>query len=107
MSLLTDDNKKELQIYDALKAVMDPEVGINIIDLGLVYKIKFTAAEGILIEMTFSTRACPMGNIILQNVEETARELFPSTPTVVKLVWDPIWTPDFITPAGKIALNRR
>lgn len=106
MSLLTDNNKKELQVYEALKNVMDPEVGINIIDLGLVYKIKSSDDDGILVEMTLSTKACPMGSIILGDVEKTVRGLFPQAQIDVKLVWEPTWTSDFITPAGKKALNR-
>jgi len=106
MSLVPDNNKKELQIYDALKSVMDPEVGINIIDLGLVYKIRYSPEEGILVEMTFSTRACPMGNIILEDVKKTAQSLFPEVKINVVLVWDPVWTTDFITPGGKKGLKR-
>jgi metal-sulfur cluster biosynthetic enzyme len=105
MSFISDENKKELEIYDALKSVIDPEVGINIIDLGLVYKIKYDPTEGILIEMTLSSRACPMGNIILGRVEETAQTLFPEIKINIKLVWQPLWDPAFITPAGKKALN--
>lgn len=106
MSLLTDNQKKEVQIYDELKKVIDPEVGINIIDLGLVYKIKYSEENGILIEMTLSTRACPMGNIILENVEKTTQAVFPGVKINTQLVWEPSWSPDFITPAGKKALNR-
>lgn len=106
MSLISDENKKELEIYDALKSVMDPEVGINIIDMGLIYKIKYDQAEGIYIEMTLSSKACPMGNIILGDVEKATQTLFPETKVNIKLVWEPEWNPGFITAAGKKALNR-
>jgi metal-sulfur cluster biosynthetic enzyme len=107
MSLLSDNNKKELQIYDLLKNVIDPEVGINIIDFGLIYKINYSKEGGIHIEMTLSSKACPMGTVIVSDVESTLRSAFPATDVDVKLVWYPSWTPEFITPSGKKALNHR
>jgi metal-sulfur cluster biosynthetic enzyme len=105
MSFITEENKKEIQIYDALKSVIDPEVGINIVDLGLIYKIKYHEKEGILIDMTLSTRACPMGDIIQRNVVNVIQALFPETKVTVNLVWQPSWNTSFITPAGKKALD--
>lgn len=106
MSFISEENRKELLIYDALKNVIDPELGINIIDMGLVYKIKYSAATGILIEMTLSTKACPMGNIIREDVENTVQALFPGEDVIFKLVWEPVWTPEFISAAGKKALGQ-
>ena len=106
MSFITEENRNELKIFEALKNVIDPELGINVIDMGLVYKIKFDFEKGILIEMTLSTKACPMGNIIREDVENTVRQIFPGIDVIFKLVWEPVWTPEFISPAGKKALGQ-
>lgn len=97
--------KTEMEIYDELKTVLDPEVGINIIDLGLVYKIQYSEERGIEIEITLSTKGCPMGDVIMDNIQSTLKEKFPNKKIDIKLVWEPAWSPDYVTPAGKKALN--
>jgi metal-sulfur cluster biosynthetic enzyme len=106
MNFNPENNKKELLIYNRLKTVIDPELAINIIDLGLVYKIQYDESTGTLIELTLSSPGCPMGDVIMNEVEEQIRLLFPEKPVEVKLVWEPRWSPDFITPAGKAMLNK-
>lgn len=93
-------------IYDALKTVIDPELGINIIDLGLVYKIQYSDDIGIQIEVTLSTKGCPMADIIMDDIQTTLAGKFPEEKINIELVWEPTWTPDFMTPAGKFALGR-
>ncbi len=95
----------ETEIYDVLKTVVDPEIGINIIDLGLVYKIQYSEENGINIDVTLSTRGCPMADIIMDDIQTTLKVKFPDKKLDVQLVWEPVWSPDFVTPAGKIALN--
>jgi metal-sulfur cluster biosynthetic enzyme len=106
MSLITENNKKELILYEGLKKVIDPEVGISIIDMGLVYNIKYQDSGAFIIEMTLSTKACPLGDIIRADVEKMTQELFPDVPLTLKMVWEPVWSPNFMTPAGKKALGR-
>lgn len=95
----------ETRIYDCLKTVIDPEIGINIIDLGLVYRIAYSEEEGIQIELTFSTKGCPMGDVIMDNIHNTLEEKFPDTASDIELVWEPVWSADFITPDGRKALG--
>ncbi|MEO8134524.1 MAG: metal-sulfur cluster assembly factor [Betaproteobacteria bacterium] len=90
MSTLPDDDA----VRDALRQVEDPEAGMNIVDLGLVYGI---AVEGnrIDIEMTMTTAACPMAEMIVDAAQAAVAGIAPpGVEVAVHLVWDPPWTPD-------------
>jgi len=81
-------------VRDALRDVVDPEVGLNVVDLGLVYGIE-TSAERIAVRMTMTTPACPMGEMIVESARSAIQAAAPGVPSVeVELVWDPPWTPD-------------
>ncbi|KON80341.1 metal-sulfur cluster assembly factor [Azoarcus sp. PA01] len=76
-----------------LRRVIDPEVGVNIVDLGLVYRIDVTAEE-VLIEMTMTSPACPMGDMIMDDIDAVLDGALPENlRVVVKMVWDPPWNP--------------
>lgn len=105
MELFSEANKVEIEVYDTLKNVIDPELGINIVDMGLVYDILYTKENGIKINMTLSSEGCPMGDVILADVNNILSETFPEIKNNVNLVWEPKWHSGFITPAGKKALN--
>ncbi len=79
-----------------LRQVVDPEVGINIVDLGLVYRIE-TSPEGVLIEMTMTSPACPMGEMIMDDAYAALATGLPATcvPEIV-LVWEPPWNPSMM-----------
>ena len=93
------------KIREILKTVIDPEIEINIVDLGLIYEIKHDAVN-IDIEMTLSTPACPIGDTIIMNVIESVKQDFPAHEVNVNLTFEPPWNPDMISPEGKIAINR-
>lgn len=92
------------KINSILKNVIDPEVEVNIVDLGLIYKIKVNGKQ-IEIEMTLSTPACPLGDVIIMNVIETVKQSLPDYDVEVNLVFDPPWNPDMISSAGRIMIN--
>ena len=95
----------EDQVRDALRSVDDPEVGINIVDLGLVYRIDITA-ECVRVEMTMTTQACPMGDLITDNARRAVLALVPDGVGVdIELVWDPFWTPDMMSESAKQTLG--
>jgi len=76
-----------------LRRVIDPEVGVNIVDLGLVYRIDVTAEE-VLVEMTMTSPACPMGDMIMDDIDAVLDAALPENlRVVVKMVWDPPWNP--------------
>ena len=105
MELFSEANKIEIDVYDTLNSVIDPELAINIIDMGLVYDISYSEVTGILVNMTLSSENCPMGDVILADVNAALTEKFPEIPNNVVLVWEPKWSSDFITPNGKKSLN--
>jgi metal-sulfur cluster biosynthetic enzyme len=101
-----DDGGIDPDVAACLKGVLDPEIGVNIVDLGLVYLAR-KAGEHVEVRMTLTSRACPLGAIVVEDVRLRVSECFPEAARVdVELVWDPVWTPDFITDAGRQALGR-
>jgi len=84
----------------ALRGVIDPEVGMNIVDLGLVYRIDTEPA--IVVEMTMTSPTCPMGEMILDDVRARLAVAFPGTwPADVRLVWEPPWNPSMMSANGR------
>ena len=84
----------EDDIRDALGRVVDPEAGVNIVDLGLVYGIELTPTA-VRVQMTMTSAACPMAEMIVDNVYAELASVLPEGVVAdVELVWDPPWTPD-------------
>ena len=91
----------EQKIRDILRQVIDPEVGMNIVALGLVYRID-VAPDHLLIEMTMTSPACPMGEMILDDVHAALAKILPdSLQREVTLVWEPPWNPSMMDEAAK------
>ena len=87
----------EAKIREALKNIYDPEIPMNIVDLGLVYEMAWDAAGGLTIRMTMTSPGCPSIEELVREVESTARAA-ASVPSVkVEVVWDPPWSPDRMT----------
>lgn len=105
MEIFSEANKIEIEVYHSLKEVIDPELGINIVDLGLIYEIKFSEEAGIQIKMTLSSQGCPMGDVIMDNIDMVLKEKFPDHGHNVELTWEPKWTMDFVTPEGRKGLG--
>ncbi|MDQ7991017.1 MAG: metal-sulfur cluster assembly factor [Candidatus Dactylopiibacterium sp.] len=81
-------------LLQALRGVMDPEVGMNIVDLGLVYRLERTET-GVEIDLTMTSPACPMGESIAEEAEQAVRAcLPPSAQVTLALVWSPPWSPE-------------
>ena len=85
----------EDQVRDALRQVLDPEAGMNIVDLGLVYDIQASDAAGVQVQITMTSAACPMAEMIVDDAYgQLAAALPAETPVEVELVWEPPWTPE-------------
>ena len=82
------------QARDNLKNVYDPEIGINIVDLGLVYDIGLSGEGAVAIRMTLTTPGCPLGRYLADSVTGTLRDVPGVTGVDVRVVWDPPWDPD-------------
>ena len=82
----------------ALRKVKDPELNLNIIDLGLVYDIEVDDANKVIVNMSLTSPGCPAGPQIMQDVEKTIQSMPGVGQVVVNLVWEPFWTPERIEP---------
>jgi metal-sulfur cluster biosynthetic enzyme len=87
----------EEQVKTALRRVKDPELSLNIIDLGLVYAIRVEGAK-VSVDMSLTSPGCPSGPEIMVGAEEQLRALPGVEDVAVNLVWDPMWTPERIEP---------
>jgi metal-sulfur cluster biosynthetic enzyme len=101
-------------ILAALRDVNDPELPVNIVDLGLIYRVAVNPdpdAPGMLprqrveIDMTMTTQACPAHTIILEQVKNRLSGLREISESQVNLVWEPAWTPDRISPEAQKKLG--
>jgi metal-sulfur cluster biosynthetic enzyme len=93
MSSMPDDDA----VREALRQVDDPEAGMNIVDLGLVYGVEVSDAA-VRVDLTMTTAACPMADMIVDQARDVIKAIVPSDTAVdVRLVWDPPWTPDKMT----------
>jgi metal-sulfur cluster biosynthetic enzyme len=92
-------------ILFALKAVIDPELGINIVDLGLVYRAE-RIGNVVAVRMTMTTPSCPLGEMLLEEVRTALHETYPQAAQVsVELVWDPPWSAALMSPAARRQLG--
>ena len=91
-------------VIDALKSVYDPEIPINIVDLGLVYNVEVDNGE-VCVQMTLTTSGCPMGAYIARQAEWRVADLDGVEDVTIDLVWDPPWSVEKITDAGKKLLG--
>jgi len=95
----------EERVRHALQQVIDPELGVNVVDLGLIYGIAIEGAT-VTVTMTLTTPGCPLHESLAEAVEEAIRLFVPGVEAVrVQLVWEPPWTPERISPAGRAELG--
>ena len=93
-------------VLDCILEVMDPEIGLSVVDLGLVYRAT-RGDGGIEVALTLTTRACPLGEMIVEDVRERLARRFQDAPRIaVTLVWNPPWNPDRITERGRALLGQ-
>lgn len=105
--MITNNEQLAAAALQSMKNVIDPEIGLNIVDLGLVYQLDFEeSAQKIFVAMTLTSRFCPMGASIIDNVIHALKQDFKRWDVVVDLVYEPRWTSDMISSAGKEFLNR-
>ncbi len=92
-------------IVEALRTVYDPEIPVNIYELGLIYRLDVDAEGRVEIDMTLTAPACPVADLLVSEVEEKARGAPGVTDVHVELVWDPPWTPDRMSEAARLELG--
>jgi len=91
-------------IYQALKQIYDPEVGINIVDMGLIYDLTLEDTK-VGVTMTLTSPGCPAGPLILTQVEEKLKELEGVEEVDINVVWSPPWSPDRLSEEAKDQLG--
>lgn len=96
---------EKTRVITALYRVIDPELMINIMDMGLVYGIDFSTDNCILITMTLSTPHCPLEEAITAGIRNSLEIDFPAKPVEVKIVWEPAWNYEMLTAAGREQLG--
>ncbi len=103
--MTTETGITEAQVLEALKQVIDPELGINLVDLGLVYDVAIEGAD-VRVKMTLTTPGCPMHDSLVKGAERALRRVPGVVSAAVELVWDPPWSPNMISPEGIAAMQQ-
>ena len=95
----------EAGVIEALRACYDPEIPVNLYDLGLIYEIKVEAAGAVHIRMTLTSPACPVAGSLPLEVESKIKGVDGVTDAQVEVVWDPPWSPEKMSEAARLQLN--
>ncbi|MEO3788107.1 metal-sulfur cluster assembly factor [Actinocorallia sp. B10E7] len=106
LDALTGPSDEEEQILEALRDVVDPELGINVVDLGLVYGVNLTETDGhrlLTVDMTLTSAACPLTDVIEDQAQSATADLVDELK--INWVWLPPWGPDKITEDGREQLR--
>ncbi len=94
----------EEEAWRRLGSVVDPESGLSVVELGLIYQLR-VMGEGLAVRMTLTHESCPLGEFLLDAVREALAPLCPEGTVSVSLSFDPPWSPERITAAGRAALR--
>ena len=95
----------EAQVIEALRTIFDPEIPVNIYDLGLVYDVKVDAAGAVEVRMTLTSPQCPVAQSLPAEVQAKVKEVPGVTEAKVDVVWEPPWDPAKMSEAAKLQLG--
>ena len=95
----------EAQVIEALRSCFDPEIPVNIYDLGLIYDVKVDAAGAVEIRMTLTSPQCPVAQSLPAEVQAKVKEVPGVTEAKVDVVWEPPWDPAKMSEAAKLQLG--
>ena len=93
------------KVINEIKKIYDPEIPVNIFELGLIYNIEVINNKKVLIEMTLTSPNCPVAESLPNSVKENVLKIEGINDVNLKLVWDPPWTKDKMSEAAKLELN--
>ena len=97
--------EKEEQVLKMLKTVFDPEIPVNIYDLGLIYKVDITDDGTCHIDMTLTAPSCPAADFLVEDIEQKVRSVDGINKVVVNIVFEPAWTKDMMSEEAKLELG--
>lgn len=98
------DDERRAAVLDALRFVVDPELGLDVVAMGLVYDVRVVGAA-VEVDMTLTTPGCPVSESLPLEAAEAVRAALPEAEVDVRLVWEPPWTPERLSPEGLAALG--
>ena len=98
-------NKLKEKVIAEIKKIYDPEIPVNIYELGLIYKVEVFEDKKVNIDMTLTTPNCPVADSLPKMVKNNILNITGVSDVDVKLVWDPPWTKDRMSEAAKLELN--
>jgi FeS assembly SUF system protein len=98
-------NELKEQVVSEIKKIYDPEIPVNIYELGLIYKIEIKEAKKVNIDMTLTSPNCPVAESLPRMVKDNILKLDGVDDVILNLVWDPPWTKDKMSEAAKLELN--
>ncbi|WP_125604502.1 metal-sulfur cluster assembly factor [Lapidilactobacillus bayanensis] len=101
--MATDEQKEKM--LDALEAVIDPELGIDIVNLGLIYEVDLDDDGLATVNMTLTTMGCPLTDYLSDNINQVLKALPDVKDVEIELVWYPQWTPDMMSRYARISLG--
>jgi metal-sulfur cluster biosynthetic enzyme len=93
------------KVMNQLKKVLDPELGINVVDLGLIYNVELSSPSEVIVTMTLTTPGCPLHDSITSGVKHSVEALEEIENAVVNLVWHPAWSPEKMSEEAKRQLG--
>jgi len=99
------DKVTQEEVYSALRKCMDPEIPVNVVDLGLIYGVKVNEENNVDIEMTMTTRGCPLHDTLVSDVKRYVGKINGVAGINVSIVWDPPWSVDKIEPSVRDQLG--
>lgn len=104
---IIENQELKAKVIERLETVIDPELGIDIVNIGLVYDVILFKDKSCEVRITLTTMGCPFGDVIEDNIREAVQQIPEIQSVQVKLVWYPAWTPDRLSRYAKIALGIR
>jgi FeS assembly SUF system protein len=100
-----EDSNIENDIVEALRTVYDPEIPVNIYELGLIYDVDLQEGGAVHIKMTLTSPACPVAGSLPGEVQTKIEEVPGVTSAEIELVWDPVWNPSMMSEAARLQLG--
>ena len=108
MTVIKNEGTKpdlDQKVIDVLKSCFDPEIPVNIYELGLIYNIDIDKQDNVAVKMTLTSPMCPVAGSLPPEVEGKVRNVEGVTDAKVEVTWDPPWTPEKMTEAARLQLN--
>lgn len=108
MPVITNESQiqdLDQKVVEVLKTCFDPEIPVNIYELGLIYEVKVDPAENVHIKMTLTSPMCPVAGTLPPNVEAKVRNIEGVNDATVEVTWEPPWGPDKMSEEARLSLN--